>query len=456
MPPRREGKILLEGKLIRKTTLEALMLVALSVAVLIFGAFLSSDEESKRVQRNYAERFGDVLPADRYEELPSEAFSSYEEISHVYEAFDEEGNPYGFVIDLTVTTKDYTQLHLLTGITYDGAELTGIKHIADEEFPASITDEEIDLIAGQCLFSQVPVALNGNDMAIDPEQVTSTIYGLNDGVYYAQKLYADNSGYLDFVEMEVRDGLIVSVQWDAFNVDRTTKNKREASLTGAYSVSGELWATQAYNLCHKLLLVQDPAELAMKSDGTTDIVDGVTINIRPFTELVQECIGYSMQGYTKDMYLEDLSGVITYLFGGTPEELGLTTSDGYIVYSFDDYPNLFKELDEDGNVIGDLTLAQTAMSLTGQGGDDGEGYVEGIETPVSGNIVQRDDNEGYEDGIIPDNDIKISSESVDGIPFSEIRTSIDGIPGASQRSEYVISGINISYKFLKEYLNWMA
>ena len=298
--------------------------------------------------------------------------------------------------------------------------------------------------------------MNGNDMAIDPEQVTSTIYGLNDGVYYAQKLYADNSGYLDFVEMEVRDGLIVSVQWDAFNVDRTTKNKREASLTGAYSVSGELWATQAYNLCHKLLLVQDPAELAMKSDGTTDIVDGVTINIRPFTELVQECIGYSMQGYTKDMYLEDLSGVITYLFGGTPEELGLTTSDGYIVYSFDDYPNLFKELDEDGNVIGDLTLAQTAMSLTGQGGDDGEGYVEGIETPVSGNIVQRDDNEGYEDGIIPDNDIKISSESVDGIPFSEIRTSIDGIPGASQRSEYVISGINISYKFLKEYLNWMA
>ena len=47
------------------------------------------------------------------------------------------------------------------------------------------------------------------------------------------------------------------------------------------------------------------------------------------------------------------------------------------------------------------------------------------------------------------------SDSVDGIPMSEVRTLLpieDGIENAS----VVVTAVNTAYKFLKEYLNWVA
>ncbi|MBO4242331.1 MAG: hypothetical protein J5883_03545 [Clostridiales bacterium] len=449
---------MLEGRFVRKITVEALLLVVLSVVLLIIGSFLSSDEENRRVQQKYKDRFGHILEADYYEELDASAYEGYDEISHVYEGFRNDGSPVGFVIDLTVNTKDYTELHLLTGITFDGAELTGIEHIHDEQFPASITDEEIQIIAGQTVDMQVPVALAGSDAVIDPDMVSNMIPGLNDGTYYAQMLEADNSGYIDYIEMDVEDGVITRISWDAFNIDRTTRNKREASLNGAYSVSGELWATQSYNLCHELLTLQDPSELAMKSDGTTDIVDGVTISIRPFVDLVNECIGYSREGYDKDSYMEDMTTLVTYLFQDSPENLGMLTDEGYIVYSFEDYPNLFKIFDENEVYIRDLSISEAADAVSGGliTTEDEEGGEEGDDNDNSSVNDPGYINEGYEDGIIPEGERRQYEDSIDGIPVSEIRTYIDGIPGSSGRSEYVISGINISYKFLKSYLGWMA
>jgi hypothetical protein len=40
--------------------------------------------------------------------------------------------------------------------------------------------------------------------------------------------------------------------------------------------------------------------------------------------------------------------------------------------------------------------------------------------------------------------------------MSEITTFIDGIEGQPQVSTDIISAINNAYKFLKDYLNWMA
>ena len=89
----------------------------------------------------------------------------------------------------------------------------------------------------------------------------------------------DKLGYIDYVEIEIEGGVITKVKWDAFNMDPTTENRSAASLSGAYEVSGLDWATQSYNICHALLEWQDPEKLAMKSDGTTEIVPGVTTNI---------------------------------------------------------------------------------------------------------------------------------------------------------------------------------
>ena len=152
-----------------------------------------------------------------------------------------------------------------------------------------------------------------------------------------------------------------------------------------------------------------------------------------------------------------MTTLVTYLFQDSPENLGMLTDEGYIVYSFEDYPNIFKLFDENEVYIRDLSLSEAADAVSGTliTGEDDEGSGDGGDITVVGGDSSYI-NEGYEDGIIPEGERRQYEDSIDGIPVSEIRTYIDGIPGSSGRSEYVVTGINISYKFLKSYLGWMA
>ena len=442
------------SKEIKKLSIEALAVILISVIFLFGGKIVTSGQAHTRVQSGYSEMFSDVLPADTYQEIYPDNLAMYQGLNHVYQAYDASGNPIGFVLDVTVDAAGDTTLHLLTGVTYDGAELTGIKHIHDEESPAPVSDTEIALIATQSVGNQIPVSLSAPSITDEDSDGTITmITGLHDGVYYAQKLTKDNNGYIDYVQIEVENGFITRVRWDAFNVDMTTKDRTEAALSGAYSVSGENWATQSYNMCRALINCQDPERLAMRSDGTTDIVEGVTINIRTFVELAYECIDNSIHDYVQEQYIEDLKTIVQGLFASEPENLGIITDEGYVAFSFDDYPNLFAETDESGNVIGTLNVRQKA-----NGEDETETEIETVE-------VDTDNAEsnafsitviGAEDGMSVGTGFDPNSENVDGLPVSEIRTFIPGIPGGRSKSRYVITAVNISYRFLKDYLDWMA
>ena len=79
----------------------------------------------------------------------------------------------------------------------------------------------------------------------------------------------------------------------------------------------------------------------MKSDGTTEIVTGVTCDIRPFVELANECIDNSRNSYDMDKYFADMSRLIEHIFGVSAEDKDLVNNDGFIVYSFDKYPELY-------------------------------------------------------------------------------------------------------------------
>ena len=63
---------------------------------------------------------------------------------------------------------------------------------------------------------------------------------------------------------------------------------------------------------------------------------------------------------------------------------------------------------------------------------------------------------GGEDGVVSGDSGNILSESVDGIPLSEIRAYIDGIPDDPARSAALLSTVNSAYKFIREYLNWVG
>lgn len=419
-------------EMVRKLTWNAIVIAAMSIIIIAVGIFASSGDKYEREQEDYSEHFSSVLEAASYEEIDTDNFETMGTITAAYRGYDDNGKTVGFVIDLTVKAEADTDLHLLTGITYDGAQLTGVRRIHDEENPSSVTDEQVEIIASQTIGKQIPVAVNNEEPGeIQVEAVQRRLYGLNDGVYFAQEHEADRIGYIDYVEIEVRDGIITKVQWDAFNTDRTNQNRREAALSGAYTVSGENWASQSYNLCHALLDCQDPALLAMKSDGTTTIVPGVTVNIRAFVDLLNECIDYSRVNYTKEDYYAGLDEIFIQLFSDTAEGLGILSRDGYIVYSFEDYPNAFSLIEDPRENITGMTGSYEV------GGDTDNGI------------------NSLEDGInLSGNSNAIGS--IDGIPLTEVRTTISGIEGDPETSSYIVTAMNYSYKFLKSYLNWMA
>ena len=457
-------------QLLRRMMFELIVIAIISVVVLSIGEWMAGNKADDRQQSEYSEEFKNVLPAADYQEVHPSEMELFSDISHVYVAYDEDGVETGYIIDVTVTDKNGKKLHLLEGIKADGAVVTGIRRINDETDPISITDEELDEILKQVMGKRIPIALNSQYSSLtETDDTVIRLGGLHDGTYYAQRQFADRKGYIDYVEIDVIDGIITRVQWDAFNIDPTTPNRREASLTGAYTISGENWATQSYNLCHALINLQDPARLAMKSDGTTEIVEGVTVNIRSFVELANECIDSSRAGYTKTDYYEGMDLAFTRLFGSGAEELGLVNDDGFVVYSFDEYPNYFKVYDNNGNEIGELNIREYVEYYSAGGSDDENGTPIVLDDLPGSDETGTDETyeteepsapaqyyDGTEDGVVNGRTNSVITDSIDGIPMAEIITYIEGIDNNEAASLEVLSALNTGYKFLKQYLNWLA
>jgi len=434
---------MLTRKNVIRFTIETILMIVLSGLVIVVGILLTNNRKNERVQNEYRAEFYDVLPADTYNEVESLIINRYSGLSEVYEGRNSSGIV-GYILKIDVIDHiNGMPLSLYVGVNYHTGELTGIKRASTDTNSSTITDEQIELINIQTMNEAIPVALGQTqEEAIDEALEQTRLTGLNDGVYYAQSLSADSSGYIDYVEMVIENGLITTVQWNAFNTDMNIKNRRDSSLDGVYSVSGLNWASQSYILCHALIDCQSPDLLAMKSDGTTDIIDGVTINIRTFYDLSVECIENSRAGFDRTSYFDGLSSIIEDLLNNTPETLGIVNDDGYIVFSFSGYPSVF--LSDNGT-----STINVRQRVTG----DMTNYSD-FESGV------QDDSEesltvGNEDGVRLDEQ-NSNADSIDGLPISEIRTFIEGIEGNETASLDIITAINTTYKFLKDYLNWMA
>lgn len=424
-------------------TVEAILFFVLSALLVVAGIIATNSSEYTRVQSELAVDFAGVLPADSYVPVQSALVEGYG-ITNVYEGIDEDGNPNGYVVEIEVTDHQTgNPLNLLIGIDYNTAALTGLERAPDDQGLSAITDEDISVILAQTLGQQIPVAYGVQRQDMDDNAEQQVLTGLNDGIYYAQTLSADRSGYIDYVEMSIENGVITMVQWDAFNVDMNIKNRRESSLDGVYEVSGLNWASQSYILCHALMDVQNPNLLAMKSDGTTDIIDGVTVNIRTFVELCVECIENSRAEFDKDMYFAGMREIVDNLFEGDFESLGVVNDDGFIVFTFDGYPGVFALPDG-----GQMNVRQ---KITGDLAD----YSDFDSTAADGGEQMTTTDRGNEDGIRTE-DSAYDADSIDGIPMAEINTYIDGIEGDIMSTADIVTAINTAYRFLKDYLNWMA
>ena len=435
-------------KQLRVLVLDLLLMISISLAVVFSGIWISTGREKMRLQNYYKSVFEDVLSADHYEPVDKSNITDVKQIEAFYEGYDSDNQLVGYVADVIVPVNE-NNFHVYIGVSGDGSKLTGIKPVDEEGNVVLFTDTEFSVLKHQLIGQQIPIALSSKAYtSSDVNSEYDSVSGLNDGVFFAQTMTADSKGYIDFVEIEVQEGRIVRVLWDGNNLDPTTGTRSNASLTGAYVISGETWATQSYNVCHALIELQEVSRLAVKSDGTTDIIDGVTTDISKFVKLANECVMNSRQNFDKEAYMEVLSTLIEDNSDQTAEEL--INDDGYIVFSFDDY-EIFEVEDSFGNIyvrnVYEMTIEDFVPSNVSSEGDFSSVSVGGDE-PMS---FSNPNEDGYSS-----NGDYIVSDSVDGIPLTEIRTYVLGIAGSNDRTVYVITAVNATYKFLKEYLNWVA
>ena len=435
---------------------EAILLLIVGAAMVIGSYFISQDNANKRVQNEYHSRFDVVLDSYSYEKVKSKALSDFPEIKGVYIGYNASGSPEGYVVDLTVKSPEGKDLGILVALDYESTRIVGLSLNNVSGDNAYVIDENnMNQIKDKLIGRQIPLAFLTEEKPDDDDTENITVPGLRDGVYYAQRLYDDRNKYIDYVEMEVQNGMITKIKWDAFCTDRTNKDRSEASLRGAYEISGLDWATQSYNLCHALLECQDPDRLAMKSNGTTDIVDGVTCDIRPFVDLAKECISYSQVGYNKDSYMAGLNMILFHLYQDNAYGLELLNDDGHVVFSFEETPEIYTVYNEQEVAIGFIGVRQIEANITGRVLEENP-YENKNRYSNDGQDINAVDYDGSEDGLNSGGNVdnQIISDSIDDIPMSEVASLVEPVPDAYDDTRMVVKACNTCYKFLKEYLNW--
>ncbi len=396
-------------------TLRASVCVILSLGFLISCLFYTRRANYSREQKEYQEIYGSLLLASEYRPLTTDVLKNHEDVKAVFSAYDETGRLIGYIVDVaTQTVAGY--IHTQMSISENGENLLNIRVVETEKGGPSYTEEEMELLRSQIEGKRIPIAIEQDLPSDVPYQVDyDPLLGLHDGIYYAQAEKAASDGYLDYCEIEVSGGRIVRVTWDAVN-EQTKKTRSEDSISGEYKISGNIWAEQAYRLGNHLVLVQDPVKLAMKSDGKTEIIEGVTIDISTFVTLVNKCIANSRASITKSMSLN--------------EQKSSEDPDGEDTKETENTPT---PMPSDAN----MSEAETVPAET-------------TRDPSEIGVI------GGEDGVVSGDSGNILSESVDGIPLSEIRAYIDGIPDDPTRSAALLSTVNSAYKFIREYLNWVG
>ncbi|MCF7933823.1 MAG: hypothetical protein K9M84_06630 [Spirochaetia bacterium] len=116
-----------------------------------------------------------------------------------------------------------------------------------------------------------------------------------DGFYFAQEDGFSSSGWKYTAAIEVKDGKIISAEWDGANTSAGYP-KKVVSQMGDYNMvkfggAQSEWHEQAAKAEAYLLQTQDPAAIEYTdADGHTDAIAGVSIHVVEFFELAQKAL----------------------------------------------------------------------------------------------------------------------------------------------------------------------
>lgn len=387
--------------MIRVLLTRAGILFLVTMAFLLSMNFSTNRRLAAEKQESYRETFGTVLPADRYDEISLAGFrEEYPTVRNAYTAYTN-NTLTGYVVEVLGSTAE-AEILTRMGFSADGKTLLALQVIPQEGNGEGIAESSF---RQQFQNIRVPAALLADLPDVGSETYEyPAVAGLNDGTFREMLSEADESGYRDYVEIVVQNGRIVAVTWDAVQTDGG-KNRAKASVNGEYVIddSDVLWAVQAYAMQNVLIEVQDPAKIAIKSDGTTEVVPNVTVNVNAFVILSNRCIDDSKNGRQ-----------------ATPQTEGSTAGSN------------------------DVTSESAALSPT---------PTQGVSEITPGAEETKSSFAGSEDGFVISDQSNTLSDTIDGIPTTEIKTKIVEAEGARKQSRTVVTCVNRAYLFLTEYLN---
>lgn len=128
------------------------------------------------------------------------------------------------------------------------------------------------------------------------EAMAEETMAYKDGTYTAEEAeFSENSGWKTNITIEVKDGKIVSVDWNGTHKDGGD-DKKKVSMDGKYGMvenGGAIapWHEQAAKVEAYLIETQDPTMIEFQEDNQhTDAIAGATIKVDGFFKLAQEAL----------------------------------------------------------------------------------------------------------------------------------------------------------------------
>lgn len=141
--------------------------------------------------------------------------------------------------------------------------------------------------------TEVPLqSSHTNSTEIMSQELDNSDYSLADGVYFAKEDHYSNDGWKHLVNFEIINGKIESITFDAINEQATTY-KRDLSMKEELDLdikdkSSLKWHEQVAlieNYC-----LTSKIDIQLLTEDTLASISGVTLNFRPFIQLLNEAI----------------------------------------------------------------------------------------------------------------------------------------------------------------------
>lgn len=224
----------------------------------------------------------------------------------------------GYKVNVTSSGFEDT-IRLAVTLNEDGSKISKIKVLDENEtegLGSRICEEEW---LSQFDQMNLPIKVAETEMQIqNPAEVALLQESLNpdtnvtykDGHYEAEATEF-HSGYKGIVTLDVSEGHIRSVTYDAISENGTLKS--DLSKNGEYIMTdtGLLWHEQAQKFC-EYIIAQQNASLIIDDSGKTDAISGVSIALNEAQILVQECLNQA-----RDIVKTESSNLHVTSYNGT-------------------------------------------------------------------------------------------------------------------------------------------